>query len=274
MNIWENAVMTAKGLALQSKLIEGHALTITRAVTGIGYVTPGILTNQTAVTSEKQTLTISEVSYPEEGKCALTVCLTNDAVAAGYTATQVGVYALDPDEGEILYFIAQSANSTSGTIIPAASEMPGYSAEWTFYFQYGMADGVIVTVDPANAITREQALKLIKVNAVTVDLTGATVEEDDGTISTVTSARMATVTLLAEKWTGSDTLYSQVVELDDVTEFTKIDLQPSPEQLQELMAYEISLTAVNNDGIVTVYAIGSAPTVDYTMQAILMEVSG
>ena len=32
--------------------------------------------------------------------------------------------------------------------------MPGYSAEWTFYFQYGQADSVSVTVDPAAAVTQ------------------------------------------------------------------------------------------------------------------------
>ena len=62
---------------------------------------------------------------------------------------------MDPDEGEILYFIAQAETGT-GTIIPSVSEMPGYSAEWTFYFQYGQADSVEVVVDPSGTVTREE----------------------------------------------------------------------------------------------------------------------
>ena len=78
--------------------------------------------------------------------------LTNDDLNSGYTAYQVGVYATDPDEGEILFFIAQ-AMTNKGTEIPSSTEMPGYSAEWSFYFSYGQADGVEVTVDPSNAVS-------------------------------------------------------------------------------------------------------------------------
>lgn len=155
MNIWENAVITDKGLALQAKLIEGTTLNITRAVTASGFVTPGFLSKQVDVTDEKQTLEFRPVSYPENGKCAVTMVLDNEEVAEGYTALQVGIFATDPDEGEILYFIAQAVDKDHGTEVPANSEMD-YSGEWTFYFQYGQADNVTVVVDPAGAVSREE----------------------------------------------------------------------------------------------------------------------
>ena len=102
-----------------------------------------------------QALEFRPVSYPESGKCAVPVCLDNEEVGTGYTATQLGIYAMDPEEGEILYFIAQ-AETGEGTVVPSSSEMPGYTAEWTFYFQYGQADGVNVTVDPAGGVSREE----------------------------------------------------------------------------------------------------------------------
>ena len=160
MNIWENAVITSKGINLLAKLIEGTSMTITRVVTGDVYVTPGLLQQQTEISNPKQTIDIQSVSYPEEGKCAVTATLSNDELNSGYTAMQVGCYAMDPDEGEILYFIAQAEKDT-GTKIPSASEMPGYSAEWTFYFKYGQADGVNVTVDPSNSVTIAMAKKMI-----------------------------------------------------------------------------------------------------------------
>lgn len=154
MNIWANSVITNKGLALQAKLIEGNTLTITRAVTGTGYVTPGLLQQQTEVSGPMQPLEIRPVTYPEEGKCALPCTLTNEGLTTGYTAMQLGIYANDPDEGEILYFIAQAETDT-GTIIPAEDETVHYTAEWTFYFQYGHADNVTVVVDPSNSATIE-----------------------------------------------------------------------------------------------------------------------
>ena len=156
MNQWENAVITAKGLSLQAKLTQGNTLRITRAITGAGYVTPGLLQNQTDVSDPRQVLTFRAVAYPEPGKCSILTSMTNDTVDTGYTALQVGLYANDPDEGEILYLLIQAADKDSGTIIPAASEMPGFSAEWNIYFRYGQADTVNVTVDPSNTVSMEQ----------------------------------------------------------------------------------------------------------------------
>lgn len=158
MNIWQNAAITLKGLALQSKLIAGHTLQITRAVTGAGWVNPALLQQQTEVLDPRQTLTFHPVTYPELGKCALTLTLDNNSMATGYTAHQVGVFAMDPDEGEILYFIAGSTTNEEkdGTVVPSETESPGYGAEWTFYFQYGMADGVTVVVDPEGVVLRKE----------------------------------------------------------------------------------------------------------------------
>lgn len=156
MNQWANTVLTDKGAALLSKLTQGNTLNITKAITGSGYVTPGLLTKQTEVTSPQQELEFRPVSYPEEGQCAITVALKNEGLAVGYEATQVGIYAMDPDEGEVLFFITQATDAGSGAIVPGETEMPGYSAEWTFYLKYGQADGVNVTVDPTGTVSREE----------------------------------------------------------------------------------------------------------------------
>lgn len=165
MNIWANAVVTNKGLALQAKLIEGATLTITRAVTGTGTVAASALKQQTTVSGEKQTMTFRPVAYPETGKCSVPVHLTNDTLTTGYTIMQIGIYANDPDEGEILYFLCQAETGT-GTPVPSVYENPGFSAEWNFTFQYGQADNVSVTVDPANTINATQAQQMIEDMAI------------------------------------------------------------------------------------------------------------
>ena len=156
MNIWSKTVLTDKGLALMAKLTQGNTLNITKAMTGAGFVAPALLAEQTAITDPKQTLRFKTVSYPENGKCAIPVMLKNEGLTTGYEATQVGLFAADPDEGEILLFISQAADEENGTTIPSETEMPGYSAEWTFYLAYGQADGVSVTVDPANTVSRQE----------------------------------------------------------------------------------------------------------------------
>lgn len=153
MNIWSNAVITTAGLNLLAKLIKGNTLDITRAVAGAGFVTPGLLMAQKEVTDAKQELSFTSLAYPEDGKCALTCNLSNEELAVGYTAMQVGIFATDPDDGEILFFVAQAAEGT-GTHVPANNEMGSYTAEWTFYFQYGNADNVTVIVDPSASVTQ------------------------------------------------------------------------------------------------------------------------
>ena len=166
MNNWANAVMTQQGLALQSKLIAGNRLQITKVQIGSGSVMPGLLMQQTMVSDPKVTLTqVTSIAYPESGKCAIKINIDNADIATGFTAMQIGFYAQDPDAGEILYFIAQ-AETGAGTIVPSKSEMAGYSAEWTVYFQYGQADGVNVTVDPYNTVSKADMESYIEQNTI------------------------------------------------------------------------------------------------------------
>ena len=156
MNVWDSAIITDKGLALQSKLLEGHNLEITRAIASAGYIQPGLLHSQTEVIDAKMELQFRAVSYPEYGRCKLPLFLTNDNLEEGFKVRSIYIMANDPDEGEIVFFIAQSVTADEGTTVPSENEMPGYSAEWTFYFQYGRADNVVITIDPTAYVTQAQ----------------------------------------------------------------------------------------------------------------------
>lgn len=186
-NSWKAGVITNKGLGLLSKLVKGHTLSITRAETGAGFVAPETLPLQTAITDPKQALTFSAVSYPEEGKCMIPCKLTNEEVTESYIARQIGLYAEDPDEGEILFYITQVEDEDGGTGIPAAKLIPSYSSVWNLVIYYGMADGVDVTVDPAGAITYEQMEEYVEttIQALTFaeidELLGSYSGGEDGT---------------------------------------------------------------------------------------------
>lgn len=84
--------------------------------------------------------------------------------------------------------------------------------------------------------------------------------------------KSATITLPAANWTGDANPWSQVVTINGVTANSKVDLQPTAVQIVELQNNDIALMAENDDGVITVYAIGSKPTVDYTMQVLITEV--
>lgn len=79
------------------------------------------------------------------------------------------------------------------------------------------------------------------------------------------------VTLRASKWSGSASPYSQVVSIPNATTHSKIDLQPSTEQLTIFHQKDLAFVAENEDGVVTVYCVGQKPTNDYTIQITITE---
>jgi hypothetical protein len=85
--------------------------------------------------------------------------------------------------------------------------------------------------------------------------------------------KRTTITLSANAWTGDSNPWSQVVTMNGVTVNSKIDLHPTALQIIELQNSDIALMAENDDGVVTVYALGDKPTVDYTIQALITEVA-
>lgn len=87
-----------------------------------------------------------------------------------------------------------------------------------------------------------------------------------------TIARIGEITLLASAWEGTSNPYSQIVNIEGVTEFTQVDLTPSVEQLVVFHEKDLAFVTENEGGVVTVYAIGQKPMNDYTIQVTMTEV--
>ena len=106
--------------------------------------------------------------------------------------------------------------------------------------------------------------------------TDGTWQEVWGCMSTGTgdavAPKLTSITMSAASWSGTSNPYSQVVTCNGVNVNSKLDLQPTPAQIVELQDAEISLMATNNNGVVTVWAIGNKPTSDYTMDVLITEV--
>jgi hypothetical protein len=98
-----------------------------------------------------------------------------------------------------------------------------------------------------------------------------TAEESTGIIPVL--PRIATVNLAATNWVSSGELYKQSVTVNGITANSKVDLQPTSSQIASLQAAEISLMIENNGGVLTCYAIGNKPAVDYAIQILIQEVA-
>lgn len=85
--------------------------------------------------------------------------------------------------------------------------------------------------------------------------------------------KISSVTLVANQWEGAASPYYQVVEILGTTPKSKIDLNPTVEQLNIFYNKDLAFVVGNNNGVITVYCIGQKPTNDYTMQVTIKEVS-
>ena len=78
---------------------------------------------------------------------------------------------------------------------------------------------------------------------------------------------------LGTTWTGSDP-YSQTATVTGVTitQYSKVDLQPGAAVINQLIADQVQAMWVeNNDGILTVYAVGGVPSTALTIQCTVTE---
>ena len=85
----------------------------------------------------------------------------------------------------------------------------------------------------------------------------------------------ASVTISADKWIqAEDNRWYQVVNVANatITQNSKVDLQPSSEQLTIFHEKDLAFVTENEDGVVSVFCVGQVPTNDYTIQATVTEV--
>ncbi|MBS7009360.1 hypothetical protein [Anaerostipes sp.] len=152
MNLWENAVITDEGLALQARIINEHSLKISRAVTGAGFVPLVNLRQQTEVSTPKQEIRLLQPIVKGDN-ITIPLILENTELKEGYELWQVGFYVEDPEGGEVLYCLAQ-ANKEK--MIPSAAESPGFSITWNFNLKSSNTVPFEVTIDYAGMVTVEQ----------------------------------------------------------------------------------------------------------------------
>lgn len=85
--------------------------------------------------------------------------------------------------------------------------------------------------------------------------------------------KISTVTLPSSQWEGEASPYYQVVNIEGATENSKIDLNPTIEQLNVFHEKDIAFVVANRSGVTTVYCIGQKPVNDYTIQVSITEVN-
>jgi len=108
---FNGTILTDKGRNLLAKALTGTELKFTKVSLGDGVwnesVNPESLTE---LVSKKMDLAINELDVTGDGTARLRFVLTNTGLSEGFFTREIGIYANDPDEGEILYAVTYSKN--------------------------------------------------------------------------------------------------------------------------------------------------------------------
>lgn len=141
MAAFPNLVLTNAGIALQNKVQGGTTLELTNIQMGSGQLNGQPIGPLTALISSNATVpiqggqAIGQNTYQVEG------FFTNADLSAGFWWREIGIFANDPDKGEILYAYANAGDA--GDYIPTVTDQ---RIEKYIYFSMALANATTVNV--------------------------------------------------------------------------------------------------------------------------------
>lgn len=103
---FDRSGMTQAGINLMGKAVGGATIQFTKLVLGDGTITGEILDLQ-GVVSPKQNVDVTRIER-NDNQCTVGGELLTSSVKQGFFWRECGLYAMDPDQGEILYNYAYS----------------------------------------------------------------------------------------------------------------------------------------------------------------------
>lgn len=148
---WNGTLLTAKGRALQAKVEAGATMTITKLKIGDGIMSGGQTVDAlTDLLAPKKNLGISALTPLESGVCKITSVVTNSGLTAGFYVRELGVFAQDPDLGEILY--AYTADG-SPDYLPAEGGTVAVAEELVVQLAFSNAANIKATISLDGLVT-------------------------------------------------------------------------------------------------------------------------
>ena len=155
---WSNATMTDVGAALQAKVNAGKTkLTFTKIKVGSGVNATNPLALTDVISSKWET---TNFVVKLEGKIvSVDTVIINTGIHEAFRMSEIGLFAQDPDKGEILYAYLTDPEPDR---MPAESGSVVVSQELTIGMVFSNTGNVSLTVNIGALITREQLTEAVK----------------------------------------------------------------------------------------------------------------
>ena len=149
---WSNAIMTDVGADLQAKVNAGKTkLTFTKIKVGSGVNATNPLALTDVISSKWET---TNFVVKQEGKIvSVDTFITNTGTHEAFRMSEIGLFAQDPDKGEVLYAYLTDPEPDR---MPAEGGSVVVSQELTIGMVFSNTGNVSLTVNMGALVTHEQ----------------------------------------------------------------------------------------------------------------------
>lgn len=161
MGAFKSAVITTKGQALLAKVVAGTCkLEFTKIAVSENTLS-GDLASKTGIGTVKQSEKVASVVRQNGANVKVSASFSNETLGAGYYVRNIGLYATDPSDGEILYSISVADESeATADWMPPFNGIGVSSLLVDLVTAVSNASSVEVTVDPSAGATVAQITNL------------------------------------------------------------------------------------------------------------------
>lgn len=196
---WSGLILTQQGRQLQAKVEAGTKLVITKLKLGSGVLPEGKQMEELRdLVTPKQNVGIATIEAQNDGTCKLSATISNTGLAAGYYVRELGVFATDPDKGEVLYLVA---NDSAPDYLPAEGGATVVSQEFAVYVSANNTDNVVAEIDAGALATMGYVQLSIKNHNDDIDAHSAAI----GKHNSAASVHTANLASKAEAEAGTNT---------------------------------------------------------------------
>lgn len=126
MAAFPKMTLTNAGQALQTKVLAGATLTFTRIALGDGQLNGQPISPLTALISQKASVEVDFVRVVDNSTAQASGFFSNADITTGFWWRETGVFAQDPDNGEILYGYTNAGDAGDYTPTVADTRVEKY----------------------------------------------------------------------------------------------------------------------------------------------------
>lgn len=197
MGAFGGLILTNKGRNLQAKAQTSVSLVFTRIALGDGTLSGQNIIDLNVLINQKLSLPISKLKTQTGGKAVVGAILNNSSITSGFYFREIGVFAQDPDIGEVLYCYGNCG--TTAEYIPAGGGPDIIEKNIDIVTIVGNANNVSAIIDDSLVIETptgaQEKANAAETNAKQyTDNKVSAIEEDLTTLEQIVSTNQQTLT--------------------------------------------------------------------------------